>query len=521
MLCAAISLLLVLFCAFCLYDCLKPRNFPPGPKWLPLVGCFLGFRRLRAKNGYAYLAFQELTRTYGPILGLKLGNQKVVVISTHDLVKKVLLRDEFNGRPDGFFFRVRSFGKRKGILFTEGPRWSQCRRFTMRHLRMFGLGQSVMEKQLTIEAENLVRYLRRASAKAPVPMHTAFDIAVLNSLWSMFAGHRFDYENEKLTEMLETVHDAFRLMDTMGGIVSQIPFLRFVIPELCGYNELMRILRKLWSFLDEEISVHEKRLSSNEPQDLIEAFLLEISSNDGKRSETIFDRENLLVLCLDLFLAGSKTTTDTLATTLLFLSLHSEWIKTLRDELDNVVGRSRAPALEDYPSMPLMESFLAEVQRFLILAPLGVPHKTMEDVTLNEYRIPKDTIVLLDFHSVHNDEAYWDRPHEFRPQRFLDESGRFSQKNASMPFGLGKRRCPGEMLARSSLFLFFAYVIHYFDIEISPDHDKPDPNGYDGFTISPKPYYLKLATRPDIASHVNGDSESIVSKFIFTIVTKI
>lgn len=58
---------------------------------------------------------------YGPVLGLKLGNQKLVVISTHDLVKQVLLQNEFNGRPDGFFFRVRSFGKRKGIsIFLSG-----------------------------------------------------------------------------------------------------------------------------------------------------------------------------------------------------------------------------------------------------------------------------------------------------------------------------------------------------------------------------------------------------------------
>lgn len=80
----------------------------------------------------------------------------------------------------------------------------------MRHLRTFGLGQSVMEKHLTIEAQNLVNYLHRASVKGPVLMHTAFDIAVLNSLWYMFAGHRFDYENEKLQEILQTVHDAFR-----------------------------------------------------------------------------------------------------------------------------------------------------------------------------------------------------------------------------------------------------------------------------------------------------------------------
>lgn len=79
-------------------------------------------------------------------------------------------------------------------------------------------------------------------------------------------------------------------MDTMGGIVSQMPFLRFVIPELSGYNDLMRILQKLWSFLDDEISIHEKRLSGSQPEDLIDAFLLEISTNNGERNATIFDR---------------------------------------------------------------------------------------------------------------------------------------------------------------------------------------------------------------------------------------
>ncbi|XP_012227757.1 methyl farnesoate epoxidase-like [Linepithema humile] len=497
MLYIAISLLSIFGCLYCIYDCLKPKNYPPGPLWLPLLGCFLTFRWLRSKYGYIYLAFQELSRTYGPILGLKLGNQKVVVISTYDLVKKALLQDEFNSRPDGFFFRIRSFGKRKGVLFTEGTTWSQCRKFTMRHLRMYGIGQSIMEKQLTIEARNLVNYLQRMSERGAVLMHTAFDVAVLNSLWFMIAGHRFDYENEKLNQALKVVHDAFRLMDILGGIMSQIPLIRFVIPELSGYNELMRILEKLWSFLDEEIKVHEKKPLDGQPHDLIDAFLLEISNKKGDK-DTIFDRENLLVLCLDLFLAGSKTTSDTLATTFLFLSLNLEWLKILQEELDSVVGRSRAPTENDLPFLPMTEAFLAEVQRYLILAPLGVPHRTAKDVSLNSYRIPKDTIVLFNFHSVHNDETYWDHPNEFRPERFLNEHGQFRRNNFALPFGLGKRRCLGEQLARSTLFYFFTYIVHYFDIEISPDHDKPDLNGYDGFTLSPKPYYLKFTKRADL-----------------------
>lgn len=81
----------------------------------------------------------------------------------------------------------------------------------------------------------------------------------------------------------------------MGGIVSQMPFLRFIIPELSGYNDLMRILQKLWNFLDEEINNHEKRLSDKKPQDLIDAFLLEISPKNTERGDSIFDREYLLL----------------------------------------------------------------------------------------------------------------------------------------------------------------------------------------------------------------------------------
>ncbi|XP_011699204.1 PREDICTED: probable cytochrome P450 305a1 [Wasmannia auropunctata] len=491
MLLLTVSLFCTFICIYCIYDCMKPRNYPPGPMWIPLLGCLLKFSRLRSKYGYIYLALQDLARTYGPILGLKLGNQKVVVISTCDLVKKALLQDEFNNRPDGFFFRVRSFGKRKGVLFSEGSTWSQTRKFTMQHLRMFGIGQSIMKEQLTLEARNLVDHLQLISERGAVMMHRVFDVAVLNSLWITIAGHRFEYEDQKLQETLETLHNAFRLINTMGGVISQMPFLRFVIPELSGYNELMRILNKLWRFLDEEIKIHERELS-DQPRDLIDAFLLEIRKNN-KNENTIFDRENLLTLCLDL-LAGSKTTTDTLVTTFLFLSLNPKWLRILQTELDGVVGRSRAPTEDDLPSLPLTEAFLAEVQRYLILAPLGV-HATAKDVSLNGYQIPKDTIILFNFHSVHNDEVYWEKPNEFRPQRFLDEQGRFCRSNCSLPFGLGKRRCLGEQLARSTLFLFLTYVVHYFNVEISTEHGKPDLDGYDGFTLSPKPCYFKLTRR--------------------------
>lgn len=97
-----------------------------------------------------------------------------------------------------------------GVVFTDGAAWSRCRRFTMRHLRTFGIGQSIMQQQLTLEAGNLINSLRQTSQQGAIQMNRVFDVAVLNSLWSMFAGHRFEYDDAKLQEVLTIVHEAFR-----------------------------------------------------------------------------------------------------------------------------------------------------------------------------------------------------------------------------------------------------------------------------------------------------------------------
>lgn len=155
---------------------------------------------------------EELSRVYGPVMGIKLGRQKFVVISGNELVRKTAARDEFNGRPDGFFFRLRAFGKRKGVLFTDGPAWIQTRKTTMKHLRSFGFGGKIMENYVKLEAEALVSHLQSEIVRLekPLEVQEIFDVTVLNTLWMMIAGYRFSYEDTRLKYILSVVHDAFR-----------------------------------------------------------------------------------------------------------------------------------------------------------------------------------------------------------------------------------------------------------------------------------------------------------------------
>lgn len=127
-----VVLLLALVFLLILYDVWKPKKFPPGiffkfvswvkfklkfsgPPWLPLVGNFTHFRSRLKILGYHHLVWAELTEKFGSVVGLKMGRNLVVTVSGPEAVKEILSRDEFDGRPDGFFFRLRTFGKRLGV----------------------------------------------------------------------------------------------------------------------------------------------------------------------------------------------------------------------------------------------------------------------------------------------------------------------------------------------------------------------------------------------------------------------
>ncbi|KAF7988456.1 hypothetical protein HCN44_001029 [Aphidius gifuensis] len=483
-------LIFIVMWIICSQDCIKPRKFPPGPKWYPLIGAFPLFKKIYKKKKYTHLVFEELSKIYGPILGMKLGRQKLVVISGNELVKKVLNTDEFNGRPDGFFFRARSFGKKLGILFGDGTNWSRLRYLTVKNLRSFGYGQNEMYKNLNIEGKELVNYLNDYTKKhnKTFTIDEFFGLPVFNTIWTIMTRTRFSYDDKKLDDIMTVIHEAFRSNDALGGILSHLPFLRFIIPELSGYNNLMSTLDKLWRFIDDEIEHQLCLLKINKkPDNLIQAFI-----NESGES---CDRQELIILCLDLFMAGTKTTADTITIIIAVLLHYPKWQKIIQDDLDDIIGRENLPTIEHANLLPRVDAFISEAIRFVDMAPLGLPRKTMEDVSLEGYNIPKDTMVIVNFKSAHFDESCWDKPNEFMPERFLDENGNFRRRTDFLPFSSGKRRCLGETLARSSIFIFFTCILHSFKIDVPNNQELPRLDGTDGFVVSPRPYTINLIPR--------------------------
>lgn len=147
-------------------------------------------------------------------------------------------------------------------------------------------------------------------------------------------------------------------------------------------------------------------------------------------------------MCLDLFQAGTETTSNTLSFGLIYM-VHNIDVQTkARNELDRVIGRNRLPTLNDRPDLPYIDAILCEVQRMANVAPLGIVHRATETVKFGDYIIPKDAIMLVSLYSLNMDKDYWKDPFQFRPERFVDDEGKLIQHTDQfLPFGLGNLNC--------------------------------------------------------------------------------
>ncbi|XP_053418790.1 cytochrome P450 2U1 isoform X3 [Nycticebus coucang] len=169
--------------------------------------------------------------------------------------------------------------------------------------------------------------------------------------------------------------------------------------------------------------------------------------------------------------------------------------KKVHEEIERVIGPNRAPSLTDKAQMPYTEATIMEVQRLTVVVPLAIPHMTSERTVLQGYTIPKGTLILPNLWSVHRDPAIWEKPEDFYPNRFLDDQGQLIKKETFIPFGIGKRVCMGEQLAKMELFLMFVSLMQSFTFALPKNSEKPILTGRFGLTLAPHPFNIIISKR--------------------------
>ncbi|XP_067013413.2 methyl farnesoate epoxidase [Anabrus simplex] len=463
---------------------MRPQNFPPGPPYLPVIG---SAPFLQSKN--FHFLMEKWRSQYGPVVGIFLGRQPAIAVCEPSTVLEVLKREEFQGRPDNESLRERSLGKHLGIMFNDGPAWAEQRRFTLRHLKEFGFGKTSMESLIIEEVHDLLE----AVGNKTLQVSGLFNISSVNVLWGVMAGMRYKRDDPELRNLLDNLTKLFRAGNVTGATLRVIfPFLKRIAPSLVD-DGTTKTFHQLHHFIRKIIQEHKKVLDENLPRDFIDAYLIEMLKQPPENSS--FSEDMLVIICMDLFAAGAESVGNTLSFALLYMVLHPEVQEKVQKEIDHQIGRGRLPSLQDKSSLQYTEAVLMEIQRINSIAPLTVPHRATRDTELKGYFIPKDTFVTVSIWSLLQDKSFWHDPTSFRPERFLDSSGKISRQEWFLPFGVGKRLCPGEAFARNMLFLVFTSLLQKYSVTLPPGHLKPSTLPLPGFTTAPQPFEVTFISR--------------------------
>ncbi|XP_052895691.1 probable cytochrome P450 305a1 [Anopheles moucheti] len=495
------ALALILLVVFLVKELWRPSNYPPGPQWLPIVGNTPLVRNMAAKNGELLAnVCDKLSETYqSSVIGLKLGQERVVVGLGYDDVKDIFFNEAFQSRPDNFFVRLRTLGTKLGITFTDGAFWNEQRTFVTRHLRQAGFGRQAMHAQIQTELNELLEVLDNRMEQ-PIWPGSMLAISVINVLWTIVTGSRVPREDDRLQRLLQLLQERSKAFDMSGGTLNQLPWLRFIAPEWSGYNLVRRFNKQLTEFFTPTIEQHHRNFTEDKAvDDLIYAYIKEMRDHKDT-SDTNFTDVQLTMIILDLFIAGGHTTSTTLDLAFMMMIMRPDIQAKIHDEIDSQLDPSVVPDYNDHHTLPFVEAFLLEVHRFFSIAPLSGPRRAITDCTLGGYRVPKNTTVLIGLRNVHMDPEHWGDPEVFRPERFLNEQREIVNTERVLSFGQGKRRCLGETLARSCLFTFFVGVMQRFCL-LKPDDAaeesdmEPSLTLKPGITLSAKPYNVVFQPR--------------------------
>ncbi|KAL5703230.1 hypothetical protein ACHQM5_028347 [Ranunculus cassubicifolius] len=438
----------------------KKVLLPPGPWGLPIVGNlpFLAGQDL-------HNCFAQLSHKYGPVMRLQLGSRLSVVISSPDTAKQVLKDhdSDFADRDIPVADTIASYGGMDIGFAPQGVHWRMLRRLCARKLLNHGNLEALYELRRG-EVRNMVTkvYSKIGSSVdiGGIVLFTCFNI-ITDLMWgNTLAGEEKRHVSAQLLEALQ------KLIDLLGE-VNISDFFPVLAPfDLQGkarqVKEIMERYDQIFKFVIEKRKTMEKGASP----EFLQALLQHEAEGD---QETPLTETHLKALFVDLILAGTKTTTNSVEFAIAELLHQPELMKKVQDELDEVVGLNQVVEESHLPQLPYLEATVREVLRLHPAGPLLVPHLARASNVVGGYLIPKGAKIFVNAWAIHRDPKYWNDASEFQPERFLNSNmdGNCSGNDFRfIPFGAGRRSCIGKSLAVKMFSHLLATLLHSFNWEL-------------------------------------------------------
>ncbi|KAI5136502.1 Steroid 21-Hydroxylase [Manis pentadactyla] len=447
-----------------------------------------GFMHLLQPNLPIYLL--GLSEKLGPIYRVRFALQDVVVLNSKRTIEEAMIRKwvDFAGRPQNASYKLISKHAQDLSLGDYSLLWKAHKKLT-RSALLLGVRNSMepLVEELTQEfCERM-----RAQAGTPVTIQEEFSFLTCRIICYLTFGDKED-------TLVHAFHNCVQdLMETWEHwsiqILDIVPFLRFFPnPSL---RRLKQVLNNRDHMVDKQMRRHKESMMTGQWRDMMDYLLQGVGKLKVEEGPGQLFEEHVLMSVVDLFIGGTQTTATTLSWAVAFLLHHPEIQQRLQEELDGGLGPgvsgSRVP-YKERARLPLLNATIAEVLRLRPVVPLALPHRTTRPSSISGYDIPEGTVIIPNLQGAHLDKSVWERPHEFRPERFLDPGA----SPRGLAFGCGARVCLGEPLARLELFVVLAHLLR--DFTLLPRADAlPSllPQPYCGVNLKMQPFQVLLQPR--------------------------
>ncbi|KAJ8769329.1 hypothetical protein K2173_002533 [Erythroxylum novogranatense] len=464
------------------------RNLPPSPPGFPFLG------HLHLQKPPMHRTLQSLAQIYGPIFSLRFGRRLVVIVSSSSAVEECFNKNDIvlANRPEVLMAKHVSYNQSTMTQAPYGEHWRNLRRiattevFANHRLNML---VSVRKDEVKRLITNISRSSQSLHDFSKVVMKSMFEELTFNIMMRTVTGKRYfgkDVTNE------EEATQCARLMKELAslyGTSNRADF--FPLWNLIDGGRFMRrviqLAKKTDAFLQGLVDETRSKMSSDSLKTVAYNLLCLQQSQPDYYNDVVIKGFILVIL-----LAGSDTTSVTLEWAMANLLNNPDKLKKARDELDREVGQDRLVDEPDLPKLRYLQNIITETLRMYPAAPLLDPHMASEDCVIGGYDVPKGTIVLANAFALQRDPTLWEDPDTFIPERFETERGSLAHK--LIPFGLGRRSCPGISLANRVLGLALGSMIQCYDWKRATD-EKLDMTEGVGIT-TPMVVPLEAMCRP-------------------------
>nr|XP_011469084.1 PREDICTED: cytochrome P450 71A25-like isoform X1 [Fragaria vesca subsp. vesca] len=466
----------------------KSPSAPPSPPKLPVIG------NLHQIGLLAHRSLQALAQRYGPdLMLLHFGSRPVVIVTSTNAVSQIFKTHDlaFSDRPKLILFEKLAYNYRDIVGAPYGEYWRQVKSICVvnllsyKRVRSFGsvrleetkLMMSNIEQSCSTET---ISSSSSSSSSSVLDLSEMFTKLTNDVICRVALGRKYSDRAEGRGRMFMELSTELSQMFTRVNIGDYIPWLAW-FTRVNGLDaKLDDLAKRVDGFMDMVIQEHmDKSNNGNDDDDDHEDekdfvdVLLSIQKENALGYR--IDRISIKAIILDMFVGGTDTISTTLEWAMSELLRNPETMKKLQNEVRGIVGNKKNVTEEDLVGMHYLKAVTKETFRLHPPGPLLLPRMCNKDVKIKGYTIKANTQVMINAWALGRDPASYTNPEQFKPERFLSSTIDYKGSNFELiPFGAGRRGCPGIQFAMVLEELALANIVHKFDWALPHRANKVD-----------------------------------------------